>query len=66
MAQNPLSEEADGTVKNFGKDYIIPTPFDPRLVVDLPEAIAKAAMESGVAQKNIEDWGAYREELKKI
>ncbi|MDY0781300.1 NADP-dependent malic enzyme [Tenacibaculum sp. IB213877] len=48
---------------SFGKDYIIPKPFDPRLIYEIPPAIAKAAMDSGVAQEPIEDWEKYREEL---
>lgn len=47
----------------FGKEYIIPKPFDPRLIYEIPPAIAKAAMESGVALEPITDWNAYREEL---
>ncbi|MFD2567188.1 NADP-dependent malic enzyme [Pseudotenacibaculum haliotis] len=48
---------------SFGKDYIIPKPFDPRLIYEIPPAIAKAAIESGVASEPIEDWDRYREEL---
>jgi malate dehydrogenase (oxaloacetate-decarboxylating)(NADP+) len=48
---------------SFGKDYIIPKPFDPRLIYEIPPAIAKAAMESGVAKEPILDWDKYREEL---
>lgn len=47
----------------FGKDYIIPKPFDPRLIYEIPPAIAKAAMDSGVATNPIKDWDAYRDEL---
>ena len=47
------------TKLNFGKDYIIPKPFDPRLIVNIPVAVAKAAIASGVAQEPIEDWEAY-------
>ncbi|HKJ06946.1 MAG TPA: NADP-dependent malic enzyme [Flavobacteriaceae bacterium] len=47
----------------FGKDYIIPKPFDARLITEIPPAVAKAAMESGVAKEPIEDWDAYSEEL---
>jgi malate dehydrogenase (oxaloacetate-decarboxylating)(NADP+) len=47
----------------FGKDYIIPKPFDPRLITTVPPAVAKAAMESGVALEPIEDWEKYNEEL---
>ena len=48
---------------NFGKEYIIPKPFDPRLIYEIPPAVAKAAMDSGVAQDPIEDWEKYRETL---
>ena len=47
----------------YGKDYIIPKPFDPRLIYEIPPAIAKAAMDSGVALEPITDWAKYREEL---
>ena len=47
----------------FGKDYIIPKPFDPRLITTVAPAVAKAAMESGVAQFPIDDWAEYEEEL---
>ncbi len=47
----------------FGKDYIIPKPFDPRLIAEVPPAVAKAAIESGVAIGKIEDWDAYKDEL---
>lgn len=48
---------------SFGKDYIIPKPFDPRLIYEIPPAIAKAAIDSGVALEPIEDWDKYRESL---
>ncbi|WP_289023539.1 NADP-dependent malic enzyme [uncultured Salegentibacter sp.] len=48
---------------NFGSDYIIPKPFDPRLIAKVPPAVAKAAMESGVAKEPIQDWERYEEEL---
>lgn len=47
----------------FGRDYIIPKPFDHRLITEVPPAVAKAAMESGVAKEPIEDWDAYKEQL---
>ncbi|MGY5355219.1 NADP-dependent malic enzyme [Wenyingzhuangia sp. IMCC45467] len=47
----------------YGREYIIPKPFDPRLIYELPPAIAKAAMDSGVAKKPIKDWDAYVHEL---
>ncbi|KMS52709.1 malic enzyme [Novosphingobium barchaimii LL02] len=53
-----------GETQVFGRDYIIPAPFDPRLMEVVPMAVAKAAMESGVAQKPIEDFEAYRHQLK--
>ncbi len=48
---------------SFGRDYIIPKPFDPRLITKVPPAVAKAAMESGVAREPIENWERYRESL---
>lgn len=51
---------------SFGADYLIPTPFDPRLIVQVSSAVAKAAMESGVATRPITDWNAYAERLKKL
>ena len=47
----------------FGKDYIIPKPFDYRLITEVPPAVAKAAMESGVAKEPITNWEAYKEQL---
>ena len=47
----------------FGKEYIIPKPFDPRLIYTIPPAIAKAAMDSGIAKKPITNWAKYREQL---
>lgn len=47
----------------FGKEYIIPKPFDPRLITAVPPAVAKAAMESGVATSDITDWEKYQDEL---
>ncbi len=52
-----------GNRPRFGAQYIIPVPFDPRLISAIPVAVAKAAMESGVAQKDIPDLGAYAAEL---
>jgi len=48
---------------SFGKDYIIPKPFDPRVLTWVAPAVAKAAMDSGVARKNITNWDKYRLEL---
>jgi malate dehydrogenase (oxaloacetate-decarboxylating)(NADP+) len=52
-----------GRKMQYGPNYIIPVPFDPRLISTIPVAVAKAAMESGVAQKPIEDITAYKREL---
>ncbi|MGO3181383.1 MAG: NADP-dependent malic enzyme [Aequorivita sp.] len=51
------------TKLTFGTDYIIPKPFDPRLITAVPPAVAKAAMESGVATTDITDWEKYQDEL---
>ncbi len=47
----------------FGRDYIIPKPLDPRLITTVSTAVAKAAMETGVAQKPVKNWTAYKNEL---
>jgi malate dehydrogenase (oxaloacetate-decarboxylating)(NADP+) len=52
-----------GEALSFGPEYLIPKPFDPRLMVIVPPAVAKAAMESGVATTPIADFDAYRERL---
>jgi malate dehydrogenase (oxaloacetate-decarboxylating)(NADP+) len=49
---------------SFGREYIIPTPFDPRLIYVVSQAVARAAMESGVAKKPIQDWKKYETELR--
>ena len=58
-----VREACAGRKFEYGSEYIIPTPFDPRLKTELPIAIAKAAMESGIATVAIEDWKAYEQEL---
>ena len=50
----------------FGPEYFIPKPVDPRLITEVSMAVAKAAMESGVARKHITDWEAYRQHLKEL
>ena len=50
----------------FGPDYFIPKPVDPRLITEVSMAVAKAAMDSGVARKPITDWEAYRQHLKEL
>ncbi len=53
-----------GDRPKYGKDYIIPSTFDPRLISVIPAAVAKAAMDSGVAKKDIEDFEVYKDQLK--
>ena len=53
-----------GERPKYGKEYIIPSTFDPRLIVEIPVAVAKAAIKSGVARKNIKDFDIYKEQLK--
>jgi len=55
-----------GTAPVFGPDYIIPRPFDPRLILDIAPAVARAAMESGVARRPIKDFDAYRRDLERF
>ena len=55
-----------GTAPVFGPDYIIPRPFDPRLILDIAPAVARAAMESGVARRPIKDFDHYRRELERF
>lgn len=67
LAKEPVPEQVNiayGETKlTFGRDYIIPKPIDPRLIAFVPPAVARAAMESGVATKPILDWDKYKEEL---
>src|SRR5258706_2330430 len=67
LAKEPIPEEVNeayGTKNlSFGKDNIIPKPFDPRLIAHVSMAVARAAMESGVAKLPINDWEVYRKEL---
>ncbi|NLS28182.1 NADP-dependent malic enzyme [Sphingomonas sp. S2M10] len=67
LARQQVPEEvatAYGTSHSFGPDYIIPTPFDPRLIEIIPAAVAQAAMDSGVATRPIIDMTAYRQQLR--
>ena len=67
LAREQVPEEvaaAYGVRHSFGPDYIIPAPFDPRLMEVVPAAVAKAAMDSGVATKPILDMAAYRQRLR--
>ncbi len=58
-----VADAYSGLQLRFGPDYIIPTPFDPRLITRIPVAVAKAAIATGVARKEITDWPAYEREL---
>ena len=67
LAREDVPDEvaaAYGSRPKFGPDYIIPVPFDPRLISTIPPAVAKAAMDTGVARKPIVDLDAYRETLR--
>jgi malate dehydrogenase (oxaloacetate-decarboxylating)(NADP+) len=55
-----------GATPNFGPEYIIPKPFDPRLILEVAPAVAKAAMESGVARRPIADLQRYRNDLERF
>mgnify|MGYP003132191037 FL=1 len=67
LAKEPVPEQVNiaygETRLTFGRDYIIPKPFDPRLIAAVPPAVAKAAMESGVATEDIVNWQKYEDEL---
>ncbi len=67
LAREDVPDEVDrayaGRRVRFGPDYIIPAPFDPRLIVAVPQAVAKAAMDTGVARRPIPDLEAYGQEL---
>ncbi len=67
LAREDVPDEvavAYGVRPKFGRDYIIPVPFDPRLIFAVPPAVAKAAMDTGAARKPITDMDSYREQLR--
>ena len=67
LAREDVPDEvaaAYGARPKYGPDYIIPVPFDPRLISDIPPAVAKAAMDSNVARRPIADMDAYRQQLR--
>lgn len=68
LAKEPVPFEVISTYGSltFGADYVIPTPFDPRLIEVVSSAVAKAAMESGVATRPITDWKAYADRVRKL
>ncbi len=68
LAREPVPGEISavygGRKMGYGREYIIPTPFDPRLISIVAPAVAKAAVDSGVARKAIQDWSKYENQLK--
>ena len=67
LAKQPVPDVVNDVYKvnnlHFGRDYFIPKPVDPRLISEVSAAVAKAAIESGVARKKIEDWEEYKDSL---
>ena len=70
LAKQPVPDVVNEVYKvnnfTFGPDYFIPKPVDPRLITEVSMAVARAAMESGVARKPITDWESYRQHLKEL
>lgn len=70
LAKQPVPDVVNAVYEvnnfTFGPDYFIPKPVDPRLITEVSMAVAKAAMESGVARKPITDWEEYRQHLKEL
>ena len=68
LAREPVPDEVarayEGKRMEFGSEYVIPTPFDPRLIFFVTEAVAKAAISSGTASKTIDDWAEYNFQLR--
>ncbi|WP_265015685.1 malic enzyme-like NAD(P)-binding protein [Wolbachia endosymbiont (group A) of Anoplius nigerrimus] len=68
LAREPVSDEISaaygGRKMSYGREYIIPTPFDPRLISIVSPAVAKAAVDSDIARKAIQDWSKYENQLK--
>lgn len=68
LAREPVPGEISaaygGRKMSYGREYIIPTPFDPRLISIVSPAVAKAAVDSGIARKAIQDWSKYENQLK--
>ncbi len=65
-ASDVVSAAYGGEPFRFGRDYLIPKPFDPRLMMDIPPRVARAAMDSGVATRPIDDFEAYRRRLREF
>jgi malate dehydrogenase (oxaloacetate-decarboxylating)(NADP+) len=65
-ASDTVAAAYGGQAPTFGADYIIPKPFDPRLIMHIAPAVARAAMDAGVARKPIADFDVYRHELERF
>jgi len=65
-ASDVVAAAYGGAAPSFGPQYIIPAPFDPRLILQIAPAVAKAAMGTGVARRPITDFGAYQRELERF
>lgn len=70
LAKQPVPDVVNDVYKvnnlTFGPSYFIPKPVDPRLITEVSAAVAKAAMESGVARKHITDWNSYKNQLRQL
>ncbi|WP_417581834.1 NADP-dependent malic enzyme [Pelagibacterium sp.] len=66
LAHEPVLESVPGSPSTFGRDYLIPNPFDQRLILRIAPAVAKAAMDSGVARRPITDFSAYKDSLNRF
>ena len=70
LAKQPVPDVVNDVYKvnnlTFGRDYFIPKPVDPRLITEVSSAVARAAMESGVARKQITDWDEYKKNLRQL
>ena len=70
LAKQPVPDMVNAAYNvgklSFGPDYIIPKPVDPRLITEVSAAVAKAAIESGVARKTIDDWDTYKDNLRSL
>ncbi|MCQ2131855.1 MAG: NADP-dependent malic enzyme [Bacteroidaceae bacterium] len=70
LAKQPVPDVVNDVYKvnnlTFGREYFIPKPVDPRLITEVSSAVARAAMESGVARKQITDWDEYKKNLRQL
>jgi len=66
LAHDPALEASEGTEAIFGREYLIPNPFDQRLILRISPAVARAAMDSGVARRPIVDFDAYQDQLNRF